>query len=269
MNNQITSNPLIKVTDLSVRSNRRTILQNINLQIFDSEIIIIIGPNGAGKSTLIKTILGFIKGYTGYVTRSPNLRIGYIPQQTLFPEHIPINVITFLNLNNKNSKVNKHNNNINITDTTIDNIYQNLGLELNHTLNINHLLNKSIHSLSGGELQRVLLTKALLNEPNLLVLDEPTKSIDINGQVEFYNLCASLQKKINCAILMASHDLHFVMSEVNYVVCLNQHICCQGLPESISKEQEFIKLFGANLNKLAFYNHRHNHQHNLNGEITS
>ena len=250
MHNRLNREPLIKVTNLTINSNQRTILKNINLQIFDKEIITIIGPNGAGKSTLIRAILGFIKISNGEVIRSSNLKIGYIPQKALFPEHIPIDVITFLSLNNKNNFIS-----------------QNLHLDINTELNINHLLHKSIHTLSGGELQRVLITKALLNQPNLLILDEPTKSIDINGQAEFYKLCSNLQKKINCAILMASHDLHFVMSEVNYVICLNQHICCHGLPDSITKDQEFIKMFGTNLNKLAFYNHHHNHQHNLNGEI--
>ena len=258
------------------RKNQRTILKNINLQIFDKEIITIIGPNGAGKSTLIRAILGLIKISQGKVIRSPNLKIGYIPQKALFPEHIPINVITFLNLNNKHNfnqknhliNQNTHLDHIINQNTHLDHlISQNTHLDPSNELNINHLLFKSIHTLSGGELQRVLIAKALLNQPNLLILDEPTKSIDINGQAEFYKLCSNLQKKINCAILMASHDLHFVMSEVNYVICLNQHICCHGLPDSISKEQEFIKMFGTNLNRLAFYHHHHNHQHNLNGEI--
>lgn len=276
MNNQTIDNsiktttrePLIKVINLNITSNQRTILKNINLEIFDKEIITIIGPNGAGKSTLIKSILGLIKISTGNIIKHSHLKIGYVPQKILFPEQIPIDVLTFLSLNKANNNINNINKNknkikYNLVYQQIQDLYSSISIELN----ILNLLYKNIHTLSGGELQRVLLTKALLNNPNLLILDEPTKSIDLNGQAEFYKLCSHLQKYMNCAILMASHDLYFVMSDVNYVICLNQHICCQGLPDSISKKQEFIEIFGANLNKFSFYHHHHNHQHDINGEI--
>ncbi len=249
MNNH-TIIPLIKVENLSVNLNNKTILKNINFEIMHQQIITIIGPNGAGKSTLLKAILGFIKPSSGKIITHPNLKIGYMPQKIFFSEQIPITVIKFLNLNN----------NLNIKE--------NIELiQLNKELNIEQLLDKSIHSLSGGELQRVLLAKSLLNKPNLLILDEPTKSIDVNGQAEFYKLCSNLQEKLHCAIIMASHDLNIVMSGINFVICLNKHICCQGLPETISQHKEFIELFGTNLNKLAFYAHHHNHQHLLNGDI--
>ena len=244
-NNTLT--PLIKVQNISINFDDQPILKNINFEIYPKQIITIIGPNGAGKSTLIKTILGFVKPTSGKIIKNPNLKIGYMPQKISFPEQIPITVIKFLKLNNK----------ICITEHA----------ELNNELNIEHLLYKSIHKLSGGELQRVLLAKALFNNPNLLILDEPTKSIDINGQAEFYKLCSNLQEKFNCAILMASHDLHIVMSDVNSVICLNKHICCQGRPETVSQHKEFIQLFGNNLTKLAFYSHNHDHHHTLGGEI--
>ena len=244
--------PLIKVQNISINYNDQTILKNISFEIYNKQIITIIGPNGAGKSTLIKTILGFIKPSEGEIIKNPNLKIGYMPQKIFFPEQIPITVIKFLSLNNK-LKIHE----LIITKNT----------ELNNQLNIEHLLHKSIHKLSGGELQRVLLAKALLGKPNILILDEPTKSIDINGQAEFYKLCSNLQEKLHCAILMASHDLHIVMSDVNSVICLNKHICCSGLPETVSQHKEFIQLFGTNVNKLAFYSHHHDHRHTLNGDI--
>jgi zinc transport system ATP-binding protein len=240
---------LIKVDNLGINLNDKLILKNINFEIFTKQIITIIGPNGAGKSTLLKAILGFIKPSFGQIISNPNLKIGYMPQKIFFPEQIPITVIKFLTLNNKFCIKSR--------------------IQLNPELNIEHLLYKSIHTLSGGELQRVLLAKALLNQPNLLILDEPTKSIDVNGQAEFYKLCSNIQEKLNCAILMASHDLHIVMSNINSVICLNKHICCHGLPETVSQHKEFIKLFGANVNKLAFYTHHHDHQHSLDGKIKS
>ncbi len=235
-------NKLISIQNLNINFNEYKILENINFDIYSQQIITIIGPNGAGKSTLIKTILGFIKPTFGNIIKHPSLKIGYLPQKISFPEQIPITVLKFLNLNNKT--------NPSLLTGPI------LGL-----LNIEKLLNKSIHQLSGGELQRVLLARALYNKPNLLILDEPTQNIDLNGQAEFYKLCSYLQQQFNCAILMASHDLHIVMSGINSVICLNKHICCHGLPTKVSQHPEFIQLFGEHMTKLAIYPHHHDHQH--------
>jgi zinc transport system ATP-binding protein len=220
----------------------------VSLVIKDKQIITLIGPNGAGKSTLIKAILGFISKFSGEIIKHPRLKIGYMPQKVFFPEQIPINVMQFLQLNNQTADFG--NDDLKLAD-----------------LSINHLLTKSIHKLSGGELQRVLLVKALLNKPNLLILDEPTQGLDVNGQEEFYKLCASIQKKLSCAILMTSHDLHIVMSDSNSVLCLNKHICCQGLPHSVSKNPEFIKLFGNHVDKLAVYPHHNNNSHSASSQF--
>ena len=240
------SDLLVRIENLTVKIDDRIILEDINFEIPNKKTITIIGPNGAGKSTLIKSILGLIKPYKGKVIANSKLRIGYVPQKIFFPEQIPLNVLKFLLLNNK-------------FDIKIK-----AQLEiLNSELNIEYLLNKSIHILSGGELQRVLITKALLNNPNLLILDEPTKSVDVNGQAEFYKLCSDIQEKFGCALLMASHDLHIVMSGTNFVICLNKHICCHGLAKTVSQDKRFISLFGENLSKLAFYAHKHDHHHDF------
>lgn len=239
-------NKLISIQDLNINFKESKILKNINFDIYPKQIITIIGPNGAGKSTLIKAILGFIQPNSGKITKHSNLKIGYVPQKISFSEQIPITVLKFLKLNNKDITPYDH---------------------INHQLNITSLLNKSIHQISGGELQRVLLAKALYSNPNLLILDEPTNNIDLNGQAEFYKLCTYLQQQLNCAILMASHDLHIVMSGTNSVICLNQHICCHGLPTMVSQNSEFIKLFGNHMAKLAIYHHHHDHFHTLDGEI--
>lgn len=232
---------LLSIKNLSVVTNEYKILNNINFNIHKNQIITIIGPNGAGKSTLIKTILGFIKPSCGKIIKHPHLRIGYVPQKIHFPEQIPMTALEFLKLNQK-------------SDTSLES-------PLNKELNIKHLLNKSIHKLSGGELQKILLTKALHNNPNLLLLDEPTQSIDLTGQAQFYKLCSYLQQQLNCAILMASHDLHIVMSGTNSVICLNKHICCHGSATTVSKNPEFIQLFGEHMEKLAIYHHHHDHKH--------
>ena len=241
MNDNGNNKKLIDIQNLNVSFNGHKILNNINFNIYEKQIITIIGPNGAGKSTLIKAILGFIKLTSGTIIKAPDLKVGYVPQKINFPEQIPMTVLQFLKLNNKT---------INPLDSP-----------LNVELKIKHLLNKSIHKLSGGELQRILLTKALYSSPNLLLLDEPTQSIDLNGQAEFYKLCSYLQQQLNCAILMASHDLHIVMSGINSVICLNKHICCHGLATTVSQHPEFIQLFGEHMEKLAVYHHHHDHKH--------
>lgn len=238
--------PLLELNNLTIVINHKTILHDINFKIFNKEIITIIGPNGAGKSTLLKAILGLIKITTGTINKIPNLKIGYMPQTAFLPKQIPITVINFLELNQPKPLTN---------------------LNVFPGLNIERLYNKSMHTLSGGELQRVLLLRSLLQQPNILILDEPTKSIDLNGQAEFYKLCANLSKELGCAILMASHDLNFVMAEASSVICLNKHICCQGLPATISQHREFLNMFGLAMHNFGFYQHNHDHTHNLSGEI--
>ena len=127
-----------------------------------------------------------------------------------------------------------------------------------------------MHDLSGGEFQRVLLARAILKKPNLLLLDEPLQGVDVNGQIELYKLIGSLKASLNCSIFMISHDLHLVMAKTDRVLCLNQHICCQGHPEDVSQHPEYLKLLGDSAAKeLAVYTHHHDHHHTLHGDAVS
>ena len=131
-----------------------------------------------------------------------------------------------------------------------------------------HLMNAPMQKLSGGETQRVLLARALLNKPQLLVLDEPTQGVDVNGQVALYDLIDQLRRELDCAVLMVSHDLHLVMAKTDEVLCLNHHICCSGAPEVVSMHPEFISMFGQRgAEQLGIYRHNHNHRHDLQGRI--
>jgi zinc transport system ATP-binding protein len=131
-----------------------------------------------------------------------------------------------------------------------------------------HLIDSSIHDLSGGEMQRTLLARALLRNPDLLVLDEPVQGVDINGQTELYRLITDIRKERQCGVLMISHDLHLVMSSTDHVVCLNKHICCSGHPEAVSADPAYIELFGAShASTLALYNHHHTHSHDMHGNV--
>ncbi|MFZ6085123.1 zinc ABC transporter ATP-binding protein ZnuC, partial [Glaesserella parasuis] len=201
-----------------------------------------------GKSTLLKILLKLLKPTTRDVIYSRNVRIGYVPQKIHLDHSLPITVKNFLSLKK---------------GITAKDIQQ--AAEL---LSITHLMHNSLQKLSGGEMQRVLLARAILNQPNLLVLDEPTQGVDMNGQIELYQLIHQMREKLNCAVLMVSHDLHIVMADTNKVLCVNQHICCAGTPEAISSDPTFIQHFGDQFSKnIAFYTHHHNHRHDMHGDV--
>lgn len=230
---------LVVLEDLNVRIGSSVILSNINLKITPGKVVTLMGPNGAGKSTLLRVILGLIKPTQGQVVIKDGLRIGYMPQKLQLDPSLPITVDYFLKLTNA-SKV-----------LSVTSVLKSVGAL--------KLQNSSMHNLSGGELQRVLLARALMGKPDLLILDEPLQGVDIQGQKSLYALLAEIHHKWKCAVLIVSHDMHMVFSESNEVICLNKHICCTGQPESIVHEPEYIKLFGSAV--FAAYKHEHDHSH--------
>ena len=236
------SDALITLNNISLIHNGSDILDEISFKLQNGEFITLIGPNGAGKSSLIKILLGVIKQDSGEIIHSDNLKFGYTPQSFTANPYIPISVIDFLTLNQK-----------------FDREFTRQTCELT---GIEDLLKMPLKNLSGGELQKVLLTRALLNKPNVLILDEPAQNLDVDGQMQLYKLIQDIHKKQNCAVLMVSHDLHRVMKESTQVLCLYHHICCEGLPESILKDAQLNDLFADQIHDLmATYEHHHNHQH--------
>lgn len=238
---------LVKLSAITVKLREQTILSDISFTFYSGQIVTIIGPNGAGKTTLLKTILGLIQPTSGSIWRKADLTIGYVPQKVQLNPSLPLTVIRFLKLLP------------NINNQQITQIMTEVGAS--------HILNRSMRTISGGELQRVLLARALLRKPQLLVLDEPTQGVDINGQVELYKLIGHICKQYHCGVLMVSHDLNLVMANTDQVICLNKHICCSGHPEHVTNDPSFKKLFSHFANSFAIYHHHHDHQHNLNGSI--
>ena len=239
---------LINADNISLEIDQRQILNNISLQIKAEQIVTLIGPNGAGKTSLVKIALGLIKPTTGRVETKKGLRIGYMPQRLHIDQSMPVSVERFLKL-----AVNANNNEIN-------NALGEVGAD--------SLRHSQLFSLSGGELQRVLLARALIQEPQLLVLDEPAQGVDVNGQAELYRLISDIRNRHQCGILLVSHDLHLVMSATDEVICLNQHVCCHGHPEQVSNDPAYLELFGKkDAETLAVYTHHHNHSHDLSGDI--
>ncbi len=241
--------PLVSLRNASVQNNGQSLLHDISLDLHPGEIVTVIGPNGAGKSTLVKLTTGLLSASHGTVTRQSGLRIGYMPQKLAFDASLPLTVQRFLTLSNSDTGQVE---------------------QAKARLNITHLSHKAVQVLSGGELQRVLLARALLRQPQLLVLDEPVQGVDITGQTELYELITRLRDELGCGILMVSHDLHLVMAQTDRVVCLNHHICCQGQPENVSADPAYLELFGrAAAESMAVYTHRHDHSHNLHGDVVS
>ncbi len=237
---------LARMTNISVQFDERDVLDSVSLDIHSGEITTIIGPNGAGKSTLIKVLLGLVTPCKGHIEKESHLTIGYVPQKLKLNEALPLNVERFLKLAGKYSRQER--------------------AEALKLVGAGHLLNYDMHKLSGGESQRVLLARALLLRPKLLVLDEPTQGVDVQGQLEFYNLIESIRHRFHCAVVMISHDLHLVMAKTDKVVCINHHVCCSGEPEAISAHPSYLELFGHKADaSLAFYHHSHNDQHDLSG----
>lgn len=240
--------PLASLKQISVQFGDTPVLENITLEIFPNSITTIVGPNGGGKSTLLKVLLKLIAPTRGQVIHQKNLKIGYVPQKLHLDNAMPLSVRKFLALKP------------NTTQAAI-----NEALEL---FSIRHLAENRMQKLSGGELQRVLLARAILNRPQLLVLDEPMQGVDITGQSELYQLLNRTREWLNCAILMVSHDLNIVMANTDEVFCVNRHLCCAGTPEVVSTDPSFIHFFGDQFAKnVAFYSHRHNHHHDLHGDV--
>lgn len=239
---------LVTLEDISVTFGQRTVLSNISLSLHPGRILTLLGPNGAGKSTLVRIVLGLLKPDVGNFTRAPGLRIGYVPQKLHLDPTLPLTVTRFMKLAAQASAV---------------------GIRASLArVNASHLANAALQKLSGGEMQRVLLARALLGDPQLLVLDEPTQGVDVNGQVALYDLINQLRQETGCAVLMVSHDLHLVMARTDDVLCLNHHICCSGKPEVVSQHPEFVAMFGPRgAQELALYRHHHNHRHDLRGRI--
>lgn len=245
----MTTDLLIKAQDISIELGGRSVLKDISLELRRSRLVTLIGPNGAGKTTLVRIVLGLLAPDSGKLERADGLRIGYMPQKLFIEPTLPLTVQRFLQL----------------ASPSINNLRPVL-----EEVRISHLLNQQVSKLSGGEMQRVLLARALSREPDLLVLDEPAQGVDVNGQVELYELINSIRDHHHCGVLMVSHDLHLVMAGTDEVICLNQHICCHGKPEHVSADPAYLALFGRReAQTLAVYTHNHNHVHDFKGGIVS
>lgn len=242
---------LISLNKVSLKREGRLVLENVQLELAAGKILTLIGPNGAGKTCLVRIALGLLQPDTGERWVKPNLRIGYVPQKLGLNEALPLDVRRFLSLARAG-----------LTPQEIESALAEVGASA--------LVYSPVTRLSGGELQRVLLARALLRSPELLVLDEPAQGVDVAGQEELYNVIAKVRDRHGCGVLMVSHDLHLVMAATDHVLCLNRHVCCEGHPESVGAHPEYLRLFGAGtqgIKGLAVYSHHHDHHHDAHGGV--
>lgn len=244
-----TSNALLIAENISLVLRGKTILSDISLQVHSGEIITLIGPNGAGKTSLIRILLGLSKASSGKLERQQALRVGYVPQRIQIPDVMPLRVYDFLNVTGQYDVAQ--------CQCILDEV------------DCGYLLYCAIQDISGGEMQRVLLSRALLKQPQLLVLDEPASGMDIIGQQALYETIRHVRDSYNCGVLMVSHDLHLVMAATDKVICLNTHVCCTGHPDDVSEHPEYLKLFGDAVDGLALYSHHHDHEHDIQGNVVA
>ncbi|MSP52469.1 MAG: metal ABC transporter ATP-binding protein [Alphaproteobacteria bacterium] len=241
---------LIRVDGVSVRAGGTLLIDQVDLAIRRGEILTVVGPNGGGKTTLVKAILGLLPLAAGQVIRRADLRVGYVPQRFGPDPVLPLTVGRFLALTAMADR------------ERCTNVLARVGVKAR--------TDHQLATLSGGELRRVLLARALLRDPDLLVLDEPVAGVDVAGQPELYDIIAALAHERNLGVLMVSHDMHLVMAASTRVLCLNRHVCCAGLPNAVTRHPEYIALFGSAWTEgLAVYSHHHDHRHDADGNVVS
>ena len=243
------NNPLVKLENAGVYKSSKWLVKGISFEVNNGQIVTLIGPNGSGKTTTAKMILNILNADEGLVTSNTN-KMAYVPQKINIDWTMRLRVIDFM-------KITSSINNAQITEALT-------------LTGVEKLLYDEVHNLSGGEFQRVLIARAVAKKPELLVLDEPVQGVDFNGEIALYNLIKKISDKLNCGILLISHDMHFVMSATDHVICLNGHICCSGTPSSVVKNPAYIKLFGEhNAETLSYYQHHHDHSHNNDGSVSN
>ena len=243
------NNALVKLENAGVYKSSKWLVRGISFEVNKGQIVTLIGPNGSGKTTAAKMILNILNADEGLITSNTN-KMAYVPQKINIDWTMPLRVIDFM-------KITSSINNGQITEALT-------------LTGVEKLLYNEVHNLSGGEFQRVLIARAVAKKPELLVLDEPVQGVDFNGEIALYNLIKKISDKLNCGILLISHDMHFVMSATDHVICLNGHICCSGTPSTVIKNPAYIKLFGEhNAETLSYYQHHHDHSHNNDGSVSN
>ena len=240
---------LLEARAVCVRHGHEAAVDRVDLDVAGGEIVTLVGPNGSGKTTLVRTVIGLREPDSGRVWRRPGLRLGYVPQRLAPDPTLPLTAGRFVALSGAGPGAAR---------TALG------------EAGAAHLAGSALTDLSGGELRRVLLARALARAPDLLVLDEPTAGVDVAGQAALYERIDAVRRQRGCGVLLVSHDLHLVMASSDRVVCLNRHVCCTGAPEAIVDHPEYLALFGGHVRPgIGVYTHDHDHDHDLHGNVAA
>jgi zinc transport system ATP-binding protein len=222
-------------------------VRGVDVSVHAGEIVTLIGPNGSGKSTTAKMALRVLQPSEGKVEQRAGLKVSYVPQKLAVDWTLPLRVDDLMTLT-------QH-----VSNTEISGALESTGA--------GHLRKRDVSHLSGGELQRVMLARAVARKPEFLVLDEPAQGVDFAGESALYELIKKLRDDLGCGVLLISHDLHMVMAATDHVICLNGHVCCHGTPQSVVNNGEYKRLFGERAGALAPYEHHHDHTHMPDGRV--
>ena len=240
--------PLVAARGVGVRRHGRWLLHDVDLDLGRGEIVTLVGPNGGGKTMLLRVLLGLVRPDAGRVERQADIRVGYMPQHLAIDPILPLTVSRLMTATVRHRR-----------DAVLAALAETA---------VETLIDQPVQTLSGGEFQRVLLARAMLGRPDLLVLDEPVQGVDYAGEAALYGLIADIRGRLGCGILLVSHDLHMVMAETDRVVCLNRHVCCTGTPKDVTQHSEYRRLFGPRaVAAYAVYQHAHDHEHDLAGQV--
>ena len=238
---------LVKIENAGIFRSSKWLVRDVSLEVSQGQIVTLIGPNGSGKTTTAKMVLNILKPDEGFVISNTG-RVAYVPQKINVDWTMPLRVFDFMKITG---------------DLSENDMKENLKLT-----GVARLIYTELRNQSGGEFQRDLIARAIAKKPELLVLDEPVQGVDFNGEIALYNLIKQISDSLNCGILLISHDIHFVMSSTDHVICLNGHICCSGSPSSVAKNPSYIELFGEHTaSTLSLYKHHHDHSHGADGRI--
>ena len=238
---------LVKLDNAGVKISSKWLVRGVSFEVLKGQIVTLIGPNGSGKTTTAKMVLNILNANEGSIQINTK-KLAYVPQKVNIDWTLPLRVIDFMNITGEISK-----------SLILDNL---------KLTGVENLVYSDIKNLSGGEFQRVLIARAIAKKPELLVLDEPVQGVDFNGEIALYNLIKNISDTLNCGILLISHDIHFVMSSTDHVICLNGHVCCSGTPSYVAKNPAYIELFGEHTaSVLSLYKHQHEHSHSIDGSI--
>lgn len=238
---------VLRVENLGVTFETHEVLKDIGFFVQKGDVVALVGPNGSGKSVLFRALLGLVP-HSGAVVWAEDIKVSYVPQYLSIDRELPLSVREFLRFKTSDA------------DKIIDAL-RSVGLADKQHSRYHverHVLDQRIGLLSGGQLQRVMVAWAILDDPEVLLFDEPTSGIDVGGEETIYNLLKDLRDRRELTILLISHDLNIVYKYADSVICINKEMVCHGAPSEVLDPSSLVNLYGG---EASFYQHQHPKEH--------